>query len=262
MPIDFHAENNRFTYASRQADSSWVERIGKLVSVRDKQVVDIGCGGGIYSKALAEMGAQQVIGVDMSAEMLKGARENARHYEQIEFIQGTAMETGLLSEQYDLVLERALVHHISAGELPDAFAEAYRLLKVGGTLIVQDRTPEDCLLPGSENHVRGYFFEAYPKLVPKEVQRRHDSETMQAALQQAGFSSVGEHGLWETRRVYESLGELKADLLARTGRSLLHDLTDEELSSLVEHIAGELQKRDGHEIVEQDRWTIWIARKA
>ncbi|GIP33337.1 hypothetical protein [Paenibacillus sp. J2TS4] len=57
MPINFHDEQNRQTYAARIADESWVSLIREFVEVSNKRVADIGCGGGIYTKALVEKGA-------------------------------------------------------------------------------------------------------------------------------------------------------------------------------------------------------------
>lgn len=262
MPIDFHAEGSRYTYASRQADLSWVEQIQKLVDLRGKKVVDIGCGGGIYSTALAELGASQVTGVDFSQAILKGASEHCQGYEQIDFVQGNALETGLPAGQYDLVLQRALIHHLPADQLLACFAESFRLLKPGGVLLVQNRTPEDCLLPGSEHHIRGYFFERYPRLCAEEVTRRHSSEAVQSVLTEVGYAKVEEIQFRETRRVHASLQQLESDLLARTGRSILHSLSDAELQDLVAYIGEQVQVEDGQEIVEQDRWTIWLAVKA
>lgn len=45
-----------------------------------------------------------------------------------------------------------------------------------GVYIIQDRTPEDCLLKGDDNHIRGYFFERFPKLKEQEIKRGHSSE--------------------------------------------------------------------------------------
>ncbi|WP_232101888.1 class I SAM-dependent methyltransferase [Paenibacillus sp. URB8-2] len=57
-------------------------------------------------------GAAHVTGMDFSAEMLVGAAENC-------------------------------------SGLSTCFQEAHRVLKPGGTFIIQDRTPEDCSLAGS-----------------------------------------------------------------------------------------------------------------
>lgn len=60
---------------------------------------------GIYSKALAEMEVASVTGVDFSEEILKGARENCKEYPNISFKQGNALNTGLESNDYNLILK-------------------------------------------------------------------------------------------------------------------------------------------------------------
>src|SRR5690349_2291471 len=128
MPIDFHAAENRYTYAHRQVDLAWKEMVQDIVVVQGKQVVDIGCGGGLYSAAFAEMGAAGVTGVDFSLEMLKSAGEQCQSHPHVLFKQGDALQTGLPSEAYDIALERAVTHHLKQSDLPACFGEALRLL--------------------------------------------------------------------------------------------------------------------------------------
>jgi len=138
------------------------------------------------------------------------------------------------------------------------------LLKPGGVLIVQDQTPEDYLQPGSKTHLRGYFFSRYPRLANLEVTHRPRSEFVLQTLRQVGFRSVEERKFWETRAVYPNLEALTDDLLARTGNSILYELTDAELQDLVTYITyvqEQLQDAGDAEIVEQDCWTIWSAAK-
>ena len=60
------------------------------------------------------------------------------------------------------------------------------------------------------------------------------------------------------RRRSVSREDYLAEIRTRTGRSIPHDLDDGEL----DHLVDELRRRlpDGP-IVEQDRWTIWSARR-
>ncbi|MBP1988660.1 class I SAM-dependent methyltransferase [Paenibacillus eucommiae] len=258
MPINFHDEQNRLTYTTRTADESWLTRIKEVIDVSNKEVVDIGCGGGIYTKALVSLGASHVTGVDFSEEMLKGASLNCEGIENVAFFQGDAYDSKLPANQFDLVLERALIHHLD--DLNRCFKEANRILKNDGACLVQDRTPEDCILPGDENHIRGYFFEKYPALIPKEVSRRHDSLKVRSALESNGFRIAKEVQFWETRRVYDDFETLSKDLLQRTGRSILHELSDNELDELVLFIGKKLE-HIAFPIVEKDSWTLWLAIK-
>jgi len=228
------------------------------VDVNRRQVADIGCGGGIYAKALFEMGAEHITCIDPSEVMLSDARSKLKAYHNVAFVQGDALHTGTQDQQFHIVLEHALIHHLQAEELRDCFAEALRILKPGSTLIVQDRTPEDCLLPGSNTHIRGYFFDRYPRLAQIEVARRHTNATVQNALREAGFRIIEKRQLWETRQIYIDFAALESDLKARTGRSILHELSDNELQDLITYIHSQLES-DTQPIVEQDHWTIWSA---
>ncbi|WP_204437931.1 methyltransferase domain-containing protein [Amphibacillus cookii] len=258
MGIDFHSKDNSKTYTTRLADISWIREVKQLLPIGNvSRALDIGCGGGIYTKALADMGISYVTGVDFSESMLEGARENCKEYKNISFVQGNAFETGLGSNEYDLLVERALIHHMK--DLNACFAEAFRLLRNGGFYLVQDRTPEDCVIKGDANHIRGYFFERFPKLTQKETRRRHRSQIVINMMQEAGFKNVKEVKLWEIRKVYDNKGQLLKDLRERAGRSILHELDDEELGVLIKHIDRSLH-RDTN-IVEKDRWTIWIGEK-
>ncbi|KOO51885.1 class I SAM-dependent methyltransferase [Viridibacillus arvi] len=259
MTIDFHSQDNRSTYAKRQADDTWVNMIQSICEIEGKNVLDIGCGGGIYTKAFAEMGASFVTGLDFSKEILSSAKENCKSYANINFHLGNALNTQLKKEQYDIILERAIIHHIN--DLESCFKEAFQLLKPGGIFIIQDRTPEDCILEGSPTHIRGYFFSKYPYLVNKETERRHSSEKVIQTLLAEGFKDTQNFSFWETRKTYKALSDLETDLLNRTGRSILYDLSDKQLEELVLYIKEKLALNDNKIIIEKDRWTIWKAIK-
>ena len=257
MPINFHDPENKLTYSTREADRGWKEFFAGLLNNDIQHAVDIGCGGGIYSKALFQAGIPAVTGVDFSKIMVEAAETNCVDYNQIDFVVGNAHHTGLSGQSYDFVFERAIIHHLN--DLSSCFSEASRLLKQDGTIYIQDRTPEDCLLEGTSSHIRGYFFELFPHLKEIERQRRHSSIEVIQALNSAGFTNIEEIKRWEIRQKYTTKKELIADIKERTGRSILHELTTQQLSQLAAFVDQRLPKTG--EIIEKDRWTVWVARK-
>jgi len=257
MPINFHDERNRQSYTTRSADESWKVAIRTLVDPHGLRITDIGCGGGIYSRAWVELGAASVVGLDSSKIMVQAAEEHLSRMPNVSFVVGDATATGLEDASTDLVFERALIHHLT--DLNPAMSEVRRILQPSGHIIVQDRTPEDVALPGSPEHIRGYFFERFPRLLTIEQGRRWPGEKVRAAMSAVGFHNIVESTTWETRRLYPDFTELAKDLRNRTGRSILHELTDEELEDLVQFIGANVPQ--GSEIVELDRWTLWIGEQ-
>ena len=77
-------------------------------------------------------------------------------------------------------------------------------------------------------------------------------------LSAQGFANVTTHTLWETRRRYASPDEYLTEIGQRTGRSILHELSDPELAQLVEQLRLRLPDAP---LVERDRWTIWRAER-
>jgi ubiquinone/menaquinone biosynthesis C-methylase UbiE len=258
MPIDFHDPRNAHTYATRVADPTWVSAITAIISPEGKRVLDIGCGGGVYTCAFAELGAASVIGADFSAAMIAAARATCADLPQVTFHQGDALATGLPDASADLVYERALLHHLA--DLSACAAEAYRLLAPGGLYLAQDRTPDDIRLPATPEHLRAYIHERFPRLLEVELRRRPRPEDVLAALTAAGFAWIETRTFWETRRVYATFDELAEDLRRRVDRSILHELSDTELDDLIEYMRERLPKRGPYPDI--SRWTLWSGAKS
>jgi SAM-dependent methyltransferase len=217
-------------------------------------VVDVGCGGGTYTRAWHDLGAASVTGVDFSVPILDAARESHGDLPGVTFRTGEAAATGLSDDCADIVFARALVHHVP--DLAAVAAEAARLLRPGGVLLIQDRTPDDVAQPGTATHPRGWLFDVFPRLLAVENGRRPSGAAVSDALASAGFGAVTTTSLWEVRRRYADPEEYVAEIAQRTGRSILHELSDDEIA----HLVVELRERlPAGAFVEQDRWTLWRA---
>lgn len=254
MGIDFQDAANSRTYSGRTADVSWRAAALALTDPVGADVADVGAGGGTYTRAWHELGAATVAAVDSSAPILSAARESYGDLPGVRFVLGEAAATGLPNGSVDIVFERALIHHVS--DLLPIAAEARRLLRPGGVYLVQDRTCEDAFEPGSPSHPRGWFFDVFPRLRAVESARRPDTDKVVSAMAETGFREPSAQSLWETRREYADREDYLSEIRRRTGRSILHELTDDELDHLVEQLRRRLPQGP---VTERDRWTLWRA---
>jgi predicted O-methyltransferase YrrM len=101
---------------------------------------EIGCGSGLVALWMAQRVAPdgRVTAVDMSADQLRLARENAATagLNNISFCHGDAAAGELLRNSFDLVYSRFLMCHVS--DPLKALKDMRALLRVGGLLICED----------------------------------------------------------------------------------------------------------------------------
>jgi SAM-dependent methyltransferase len=100
-----------------------------------KSVLDAGCGSGKFSAALARLGAEKVIGLDLGLKGLEFARRQAAkvpYGSKIDFRHGSLLDIPLESGSLDAVWSNGVIHHtLDYRKCLDEFA---RVLKPGGTL--------------------------------------------------------------------------------------------------------------------------------
>ena len=146
-------------------------------------VLDLGSGGGLDVFLAAQRVGEDgyVIGVDMTEEMVKRARENARHYgyNNVEFGIGEIENLPIDDNSIDVVISNCVIN-LS----PDKFAtykEAFRVLKPNGRILISDLVTKGEL---AEDIKRS--FPAWAECVAGALEKQEYLDT----VKKAGFRDV------------------------------------------------------------------------
>ena len=126
----------------------WAELLDELHLRGDEQILDLGCGrGAVLLLAAQHLTGGRVVGIDLwrrrdqSGNTLAQALRNAACEgvaEKVEVMTGDIVDLPFASESFDLVLSSLVLHNLSARGQTAALAEAVRVLRPGGRLLLVD----------------------------------------------------------------------------------------------------------------------------
>jgi len=108
-----------------------------LGDVKDKKILDAGCGTGIYSRMLAEKRAE-VTGIEISKKMLDIAKEYCKGLE-IKFDKGSVDELPYDDGSFDIIIASLVIHYFA--DPTKVFKEFHRVLKKDGILVFSTNHP-------------------------------------------------------------------------------------------------------------------------
>jgi SAM-dependent methyltransferase len=160
-------------------------------------VVDLGSGAGFdcFLAARQVGDAGHVIGIDMTHEMLKKARDNAARIgaANVEFRLGELEHLPIADNTADVVISNCVINLVP--DKAQVFREALRVLKPGGRLAVSD-VINIAPLPAE--------LRADPALLCGCVAGAAPAERIEAWLSEAGFVDIRVTSNFESREVVES----------------------------------------------------------
>lgn len=119
------------------------------------RIVDVGCGAGLDGLIAAKMITPdgEVIGIDMTDEMIEKANNNAELVGQknVEFLQGFSEALPVSDEWADVVMSNGVVN-LSVNKA-EVFSEMYRVLKPGGRLQIADILVDKAVPDSAKNNI-------------------------------------------------------------------------------------------------------------
>jgi ubiquinone/menaquinone biosynthesis C-methylase UbiE len=154
---------------------SWQGLAETLLTLMPPMVIaDLGAGEGTFSQLLARR-SKKVIAIDNSEKMVEYGRELARKHgvKNLEYRMGDIEEVPIRDAAVDLAFFSQALHHAQHPER--AVAEAWRILKPGGRIVVLD------LLRHNYEEARELYADLWLGFTEVEVTR---------FLRQAGFKNI------------------------------------------------------------------------
>jgi ArsR family transcriptional regulator len=154
---------------------SWKGIAEALLKLMPPMVIaDLGAGEGTFSQLLARR-SKKVIAIDNSEKMVEYGRELARKHgvKNLEYRKGDLEEVPIKDAAVDLAFFSQALHHAQHPER--AVAEAWRILKPGGRIVVLD------LLRHNYEEARELYADLWLGFTEVEVTR---------FLRQAGFKNI------------------------------------------------------------------------
>jgi ubiquinone/menaquinone biosynthesis C-methylase UbiE len=168
--LERRADKSRFDYNRDIEVPAMIKMVG---SVKNKVILDVGCGFGDHSKRLSKKGAKKIIAFDLSKELVKFANE--QNVPNCKFEVGDMNQKLKYENNYfDLVISGLALHYVK--NVNQLFKEVNRVLKKGGMFVISTGHPIFDLLsesPGFKIQIKrigkkriteGDYFNENPKL--------------------------------------------------------------------------------------------------
>jgi ubiquinone/menaquinone biosynthesis C-methylase UbiE len=154
---------------------TWLNRIaGRLPKKGIRNVIDLGCGTGRFTGALAKLFDATALGVDPSLKMLAIAREK-HESASVKFANGSGEEIPAPDASADLIFLSMSFHHLT--DRAKAARECRRVLRPGGFVCLRTSTAE-------QRSPYAPFFPGYQEIADQILPSAPD---VKATFEGAGF---------------------------------------------------------------------------
>ena len=116
----------------------WPTLRAMLPDLRGRRVLDLGCGFGWFCRVAREAGAHEVLGIDVSENMLARARQMTSD-PAISYRRADLETLSLAADSFDLAYSSLALHYLE--NLPALFSQTRKALKAGGRFVFSVEHP-------------------------------------------------------------------------------------------------------------------------
>ena len=215
----------------------WMNVISSHVKDQNiKTILDLGCGTGRFSEALAARFDAEVVGIDPSHKMLEQARRKRRDCRvRYELGQGEAIP--LPNNSVDLIFMSMVFHHFDKPSV--AACECRRVLSDGGTAFLR---------AGTRERISSYpYVEFFPESRPILEQSLSASTLIREVFEAAGFRTVAMNVI--TQEIAPNYGAY-ADKLSAGADSVLARLRPKDFDAGMDALRLHAARIDSHAVFE------------
>lgn len=162
---------------TRKADKNIINTLISLLAIQPNQhYLDVGCGSGNYTTALANHNIS-IDGIDVSSEMLEKAKQKS---DKVHWFLGDAAHLPFHDATYAGAISTLATHHMHS--LDRVFTEIFRVLAPQSHFVIFTATPEQM-----QNYWLCHYF---PQMMRDSAARMQSLNTLQPLLLQAGFRTI------------------------------------------------------------------------
>jgi SAM-dependent methyltransferase len=225
--------------------------LGQIVEVGGIQpgsrVLDVGCGTGRYTLAIADKSGARIFGLDPSQEMLNQASRKPSAGRAV-WIRGAAEQLPFPPATFDCVYMTMVLHHVA--DRTRALLEICRVLKRGGRVVI---------FTASHGQIRRYILKEFPGITAIDLKRFPPIPRIKELMSSCGFRDV------RSLRVEYAGDWVSTDELLRHVRakyiSTLSLLSEQQFQKGYEVFSQLVRRKYGEAMLYPRRYTLVVGTK-
>jgi ubiquinone/menaquinone biosynthesis C-methylase UbiE len=209
----------------------WMDTLQQLIPQPITCLVDVGCGTGRFTGALATTFGCVTLGLDPAGPMLQAAQTT--HCPAMHWVQAAAEAIPVVSHTFDVAWLSQVIHH-----LPDwavVCRELHRILRPGGYLVVRNGTQEtNAMTP---------WLRCFPEARAVEQCRIPSRQAIIDQITAHAYDGVVLRTVWQ---VFASSASSYYDKIAQRGLSALITISDDAFAAGLQRLQAWARAQPAH----------------